>query len=310
MLLRSKVTAVRRIVPLLLTAALVLSACGGSESGLKGVEVTGGDKPTIETGGEVAVSETVTRTVSEGDGEEIEEGDSVKINYIAVNGRTGKEFDNTFKSGAPMTATIKEGSVLPGFVKGLVGASVGDRLLVAVPPEDGFKGANKQLGLEAEDTMVFLFDIVGKVPQIAQGEPQDLPKTLPKLILNDESQPVKFEKTSTTAPAPKKMQVHTAIKGSGEEVKSGQTLTIHYIGQIYPGGEVFDESWSRGPATFQIGVGGLIKCWDEGLVGQTIGSRIILECPPAVGYGKQGNPQAGIKGTDTLIFAVDLLDAF
>lgn len=309
MLFQSKVIVVRRIVPLLLAAALVLSGCGG-ESGLKGVEVTDGEVPTVDTGGEIQVSETETRTIREGDGEEIKEGDSVKLNYIAVNGRTGKEFDNTFKSGAPMTATIKEGSVLPGFVKGLIGAKVGERRLVAVPPKDGFNAANEQLELKADDTMVFLFDVVSKVKQMAEGEPQDLPKTLPNLILNDKSQPVKFEKTPTTAPAPDEMQVHTAILGDGPKIESGQTLTIHYVGQIYPDGEVFDESWSRGPATFQIGVGGLIKCWDEGLVGKTIGSRIILECPPAVGYGDKGNPQAGIKGTDTLIFAVDLLDAF
>ena len=45
------------------------------------------------------------------------------------------------------------------------------------------------------------------------------------------------------------------------------------------------------------------------LVGRTVGSRVILEIPPAKGYGKKGNPQAGIKGTDTLFFVVDILGA-
>ena len=45
------------------------------------------------------------------------------------------------------------------------------------------------------------------------------------------------------------------------------------------------------------------------LEGRTVGSRVILEIPPADGYGKEGNPDAGIKGTDTLFFVVDILGA-
>ena len=54
----------------------------------------------------------------------------------------------------------------------------------------------------------------------------------------------------------------------------------------------------------------LIPGWDKGLVGQHIGSRVLLVIPPADGYGKTGNPQAGIKGTDTLVFVVDVLGAY
>jgi len=56
-------------------------------------------------------------------------------------------------------------------------------------------------------------------------------------------------------------------------------------------------------------VGQVIPGWDERLVGRTVGSRVILEIPPADGYGEQGNEQAGIKGTDTLFFVVDILGA-
>jgi len=293
-----------------LAAALILTGCGGGGSGLDKVDIGKGKIPTVKTGENLSVTKTVARTIKDGDGDKIKAGDAVTLNYIAVNGRTGKEFDNTFKGGTPMTATIKTGSVLEGFVKGLTGAKIGSRLLVAVPPKDGFGGANEQLKLKADDTMVFLFDIVSKVPEMAKGDAKSLPDTLPKLSLDGGEQPSKFEKTATTAKVPKDLKVYTAIEGKGKKVESGQSITIQYVGQVYPDGKVFDESWSRGPATFQIGVGGLIKCWDEGLVGQTVGSRVILECPPAVGYGKDGNPDAGIKGDDTLLFSVDLLAAF
>ena len=53
----------------------------------------------------------------------------------------------------------------------------------------------------------------------------------------------------------------------------------------------------------------MIAGWDEGLVGQTVGSQVLLVVPPDKGYGKDGQPSAGIKGTDTLVFVVDILDA-
>ncbi len=76
---------------------------------------------------------------------------------------------------------------------------------------------------------------------------------------------------------------------------------------------MFDSSWKRGqPFGFTIGASPsqVILGWDKGLAGQTVGSRVLLVIPPADGYGKTGSPQAGIKGTDTLVFVVDILGAF
>ena len=67
----------------------------------------------------------------------------------------------------------------------------------------------------------------------------------------------------------------------------------------------------RRPGAFHhlIGAGQVIKGWDTGLVGQTVGSRVLLVVPPADGYGSAGSAQAGINGTDTLVFVVDILAA-
>jgi len=93
-------------------------------------------------------------------------------------------------------------------------------------------------------------------------------------------------------------------------VKSGQNLAVQYTGVIWRTGKVFDSSWSRNqPFTTVIGKGQVIKGWDTGLVGQTVGSRVLLVVPPAQGYGTAGASQAGIKGTDTLVFVVDILAA-
>ena len=83
-------------------------------------------------------------------------------------------------------------------------------------------------------------------------------------------------------------------------------------GYIWRTKKVFGSSWSSGsPFGFTIGASPeqVIPGWDKGLVGQTIGSRVMLSIPPAQGYGSSGASQAGIKGNDTLLFVVDIIDA-
>ena len=90
-------------------------------------------------------------------------------------------------------------------------------------------------------------------------------------------------------------------------LEPGDTIVCNYLGQIW-GGQVFDNSFDRGqPLSFQIGVGMVIRGWDEGLVGQRVGSRVLLSIPSELGYGSRGVPQAGIKGGDTLVFVTEIL---
>lgn len=299
------------MIPAALAVALLVAGCGSSAGGLDKVSVKGGKSPTVSVEKDFKAAKTTTRVIKKGTGDEVAEGDAVTLDYVAVNGRTGKTFDSSFKSGSPLTTTLKSGAVLPGFVKGLKGQKVGSRVLIAIPPKDGFGAANKQLGLKATDTMVFLMDIVKStnVPEAAKGKAQDLPDSLPQLKLDEDKHPAKFVKTSKTDAKATKMSTHVAIQGDGPTIKAGQSLTIQYLGQTYPDGEVFDESWSKEAATFQIGAGKLIKCWDESIVGQKVGSRVVLVCPADVAYGKEGSGDK-IKPGDTLIFAVDLLAAF
>ena len=93
-------------------------------------------------------------------------------------------------------------------------------------------------------------------------------------------------------------------------VEAGQTVTVQYTGVIWDTGKKFDSSWDRGqPIDFGIGTQQVIAGWDEGLVGQTVGSQVLLVVPPDKGYGTAGSPPK-ITGTDTLVFVVDILDAY
>lgn len=99
------------------------------------------------------------------------------------------------------------------------------------------------------------------------------------------------------------------VKGEGPVVKKGDTVTVHYSGVVWGKKDPFDSSFARNePASFPIGEGMLIRAWDETLIGKTVGSRLLIVAPADYAYGKSGVPQAGIKGGDTLVFVVDILD--
>ncbi len=113
--------------------------------------------------------------------------------------------------------------------------------------------------------------------------------------------------TFPDGPAPEELEVVVLSRGDGALVEAGDDLVVHYLGQTWAG-RVFDNSYDRGSSiSFPIGVGAVIGGWDQGLVGQQIGSRVLLSIPPHQGYGSRGMPQAGIKGTDTLVFVVDIV---
>lgn len=108
-------------------------------------------------------------------------------------------------------------------------------------------------------------------------------------------------------PAPQDLGVSVLHQGDGDTVEAGDTIEVNYYGQVW-GGRMFDNSYDRGQSIdFPIGVGAVIGGWDEGLVGKQVGSRVLLSIPPHLGYGERGMPAAGIGGTDTLVFVVDVL---
>lgn len=106
------------------------------------------------------------------------------------------------------------------------------------------------------------------------------------------------------------LAVKTVIAGSGPAIAKGDYVQVNYLGQVWDTAKVFDTSFGRGPYTNVIGAGKVIPGWDQGLIGQKVDSRVELAIPPALGYGTSGNSQAGIKGTDTLVFVIDVLALF
>jgi len=106
------------------------------------------------------------------------------------------------------------------------------------------------------------------------------------------------------------LQAKVLSNGSGPAVVKGQLLVADYLGQIWRG-KVFDNSYDRKtPIATAIGLGQVIPGWDKALVGKRVGSRVLLVIPPADGYGTAGSTGAGIKGTDTLAFVIDIVSTY
>jgi len=112
-------------------------------------------------------------------------------------------------------------------------------------------------------------------------------------------------KNIETTKAQPEVLVEDVVVGGGVEAVSGDRVTVHYTGRFVDG-KVFDSSLVRKePFQFVLGVGQVIKGWDEGIVGMKVGGKRILSIPPEFGYGmKDYGP---IPGGSTLIFEVELL---
>ena len=107
---------------------------------------------------------------------------------------------------------------------------------------------------------------------------------------------------------PKKLEVKEIEEGSGEEAKSGDEVTVQYVGVDYKNGKEFDSSWSRNePFSFTLGAGEVIPGWDQGVEGMKVGGRRELIIPPNLAYGEAGAPPA-IGPNETLVFVIDLLE--
>jgi len=284
-----------------LLAVAVLAGCGSSSSSsgaasssasssassaadsYTSVTATGafGKAPTVTIPNVKGTGALYTKTLIAGTGPKLTTTQSLLGDFVLYDwsGKTHKLLGSTYTEGVP---TLFTGSLLPGLETALEGQKVGSRVLAVIPPADAFGSTgNSTIGVGDNDTVVFVVDMLKTFSNTAG---------------------VTGAQTSNGGGALPTVKAGAAGKGP--------TITIPNTGVNYRTKKVFDSSWSRSePFATEIGAGQVIPGWDTGLVGQTVGSRVLLVIPPKEGYGTAGSSSAGIKGTDTLVFAVDIIDA-
>ncbi|MDP3208553.1 MAG: FKBP-type peptidyl-prolyl cis-trans isomerase [Rhodoglobus sp.] len=296
------------------TGTVDASDCAATPSGSasNAVKVSGdfGAKPDVTISFPTSTTSTERTVVIAGDGETAIAGDSVSVDYTLFNGTTGVELASTeYTDSSAVEFPVDDTQFLVGIVKTLECSTVGSRVVGVIPPVDSFGDAGSaQLGVAPGEDLVFVVDILSIAPPVEPALPKadgvDQPATagFPTVVLDDTGRPTV---TIPDAAPPTELGLAVLKLGDGATVQAGDDVTVHYEGINWNTKVIFDESWARGtPATFNTAQ--VIAGFTAALVGQTVGSQVIVIIPPDQGYGEAGSPP-DIGGTDTLVFVIDIL---
>jgi peptidylprolyl isomerase len=282
---------VRRAVLLTVLALLagLLTACGGGDSASGSAaedsfpKVSGsyGDKPKITVpAGLKPSAKTESTVLEEGEGHPVAEGDLLVADYLGATFRGAKTFDNSYDRGNPGAFTLSggQGGVIPGWVKALAGKKAGSRVLMVIPPKDGYgPQGNPEAGIKGTDSLVFVVDIIA-----AYDSKTPLPKSTPATDLPSARPQVKGERNPTvTVPTglepPAEPVTLILSKGSGPKVVNDKMAIVQFTAVDWTG-KPLGSSWQTGPQGFPIGVEGRPSPFDL-LNDVPVGSRVLLELP-------------------------------
>lgn len=296
-----------------LLAVGLLSGCGGSSSppspnaGLPKVSGAYGDKPKVTvTKGVKPGKKLKTSVLSKGDGPKVLKGDLLVADYLGSIYKTGKVFDNSYDRKSPAAFPIGVGQVVPGWDKALVGVNAGSRVLMVLPPKEGYgaKG-NTQAGIKGTDSLVFVVDVIASYhPKPSTPAPTPvtgLAKTLPSASGDWGTEPtVSVPKGATP---PKKPTATTLATGAGPAVAKGKLLIVQYKAVSWAGKEL-SKTWGTGGGARGVPVGatqaatnGQANPFDL-LIGKPVGSRVLLTLPA------QKPAQAA---TDSIAVVIDIV---
>lgn len=153
--------------------------------------------------------------------------------------------------------------------------------------------------------IVLLVMIAGILFFIFRNKNTDISNQTQDLNSQIVSTPTPESNQASSSVQPTGLQIEDIKLGEGKEVKAGDTITMHYKGTLLNGTK-FDNSYDRGkPFETKIGVGEVIKGWDQGVIGMKVGGKRKLIIPPDLGYGIReiGN----IPANSTLVFELELL---
>ena len=293
-----------------LALCLGLSACGGNSDGdghsgdtMQGVSASGklGSKPDISFKTPFKVENQTHQVIQRGDGEVIRDGDRVCTRSLALDAKTGKVINSTWDKSSPECSIVINKKSIPAYYDTFKGLKVNSTVAVGI--DESGSGSSSQ----ATSSYIMALTFVSRSKNLTRAEGQkvtDLPSDLPKISLDNKGKP----SLDLNGYQPKGgLVVQPLIKGKGAKVGQHQSVSANYTGWLASDGKQFDSSWDRGQAS-DFSLDQVVKGWQQGLAGQTVGSQVLLIVPPDLGYGSQ--QQQKIPANSTLIFVVDILAAY
>lgn len=312
----------RTAVALVLAAALVggLAACStpnstdasgdciASGSASQSVKVSGdlGAEPTVEFDAPLAPEKTQRSVVIDGKGDAAAENDLVIVDFAVYNATTGLKLDATSYTaeGRPQF-TVSETLLLVGLAKTLECSQAGSRIVGVIPGAEAFgETGSTDLGVGPNEALLFVIDVDTVASGVADGEPVEVEdETLPTVELAEDGTPTI---TIPDADPPAEFKLALLKQGDGAEVGEGDNVTMQYQGINWNTKTVFDQSWGSGARSFTTT--GVVPGFAQALVGQKVGSQVLVVIPPDLGYGPSGGSSDGsISATDTIVFVIDIL---
>lgn len=266
-----------------------------------------GTKPTVDFPLPLVSRSAAVAVIHEGTGPRVTTGDYVDFDAVVVHGDDLTELTATsYTRGETERAhVLSDGRLL---TDALVCQRAGSRVALTGTVGDIF-GPVSGADLLPTDTVAVVFDIVAVYPGRSSGLPQFAQDGMPAVTSDPSGRPGIAVPNSA---APAELRISTLTKGDGAVVSEGQTVVAHYTGVLW-GASVFDSTWEEDqPAnlvaqdfTKNNGVG-VVPGFAQALIGQTVGSRVIVVIPPAQGY-PIGQAPPSIPVGSTMIFVIDIL---
>lgn len=312
-----------------LLLAPALAACGSEDGdpesasaseasdaagGLDEVSFSGGVGESITAEWSSAIEppeETTVTTVVEGDGAAVADGDTVSTYLWVGNGTTQKQVLSDYDNGAPQPIPNDPDQLDPVFRSLLEGQTYGSRVVAVALASDVLGEEENDLGVDPAASLVIVADLVEKeavAPTPTDDKAQDASPDEQPTVVEEDGKPTGLDFSGVDEPALDAPVQRVVLKeGTGRALKASDTVTVDYLGSTYDASAPFDESYSRG-TPLNSPLSGLIQGWSIGLTGVKVGSRVLLQIPPAFGYGAQGSGES-IPGNATLWFVIDVLKA-
>jgi peptidylprolyl isomerase len=285
------------------SGACATPAAGAESSSVK---VTGSldSPPKVSFAKGLSVTSTQRSTVIQGHGAKAVPNTLLDVAFTIYDASSGAKISAAGYRGTPAAQfTVSDKLFLPGLVKAMQCATIGSRTVTVADAADMFgSNGSETFHVKAGDDLVIVLDLLSPVAKKADGDPVTPKAGFPAVTLASDGEPTVTIPKKT---APSTFETEVLKKGAGAVVPSGASVTIQYQGTLWRTGKVFDQSWGSGPTTFSLGQ--VVPGFKKAIVGQTVGSQVVVIVPPADGYGASGNDTAGIKGTDTLVFVIDIL---